>query len=236
MQIDLAKKMIALNNHFYQQVATFFHQTRNTSWAGWELLPLPKNNDRVLDVAAGNCRLAHFLHTKGLSFDYLALDNSQELLAAGQLSGEKQNFLVIDLLQALADERDWRSILPEKKYDYIFCSAFLHHIPLALWREKLLETLFSLLAQKGFLIVTFWQFMNDPNLAKRVKEDLGENDYILDWKKGLSANRYCHHFSDEEIDKLWRPFFSPKQASLVADFKADGSTHRLNHYLVWQKK
>lgn len=225
-------ELIALNNEFYQKVAPFFAQTRQNAWLGWEKLPLPKNGARVLDVAAGNLRFYQFLQSKNLTVNYLALDACRPLL---DLRANKEaQFLPIDLLEAMLKGENWQQKLPQPQYDYVICNAFFHHIPNPDWRKKMLQQLWELVAPKGILSISFWQFMADPNLAKRVQKNLGGNDYILDWKKGVSAQRYCHHFTDQELETT-KQLMSEQGAQLVEEFKADGATKKMNHYLVWQK-
>ncbi len=225
-------ELIALNNDFYQKVAPFFAQTRQSAWAGWEKLVLPKNGASVLDVAAGNLRFYQFLQSKNLKVNYLALDACRPLLDL-RASKEAQ-FLPLDLLEAMLNGKDWRQKLPQPQYDYVICNAFFHHIPNSEWREKMLRQLWELVAPKGTLSISFWQFMTDPNLAKRVQKDLGNNDFILDWKKGIVAERYCHHFDDQELEKI-KELMSEQGAQLVEEFNADGATKKMNRYLGWQK-
>jgi len=72
--------------------------------------------------------------------------------------------------------------------------------------------------------------------------ELDEGDYILGWKDIPGAYRYCHSFSDTEIDQLItsttrgapgasRPTSEPQ---LIARFTADGRTNNLNTYLILQ--
>ena len=69
--------------------------------------------------------------------------------------------------------------------------------------------------------------------------DFEKGDYLLDWdKSGLP--RYCHNFSDEEVDKLVGEFKlagALKLASLevVSDFNADGKEGNLNRYVIFKK-
>lgn len=225
-------ELIALNNDFYQKVAPFFAATRQAAWVGWEKLPLPKNGARVLDVAAGNLRFYQFLQSKNVTVNYLALDACRPLLDLR--ANQEAQFLPLDLLETMLTGEDWRQKLPAQKYDYVICNAFFHHIPNPEWREKMLRQLWELVAIKGILSISFWQFMTDPNLAKRVQKKLGDNDFILDWKKGIQAERYCHHFADQELAKI-KQIMSEQGAILVEEFNADGATKKMNRYLVWQK-
>ncbi len=225
-------EIIELNNQFYKKVAPFFAQTRMNAWIGWEKLPLPKNGAEVLDVAAGNLRFYKFLQSKNLTVNYLGIDACKPLL---ELSAtEKNYFQTVDILQDLLNDRDWRAQLSGKKYDYIICSAFFHHVPVPEWRERLLEQMSELLKTKGVLVISLWQFMNDEKMRQRVKEDLGNNDFLLDWRSGIEATRFCHHFDEIEIenDKKWA---KKKGLNMIDEFKADGATGQMNHYLIFER-
>jgi SAM-dependent methyltransferase len=63
--------------------------------------------------------------------------------------------------------------------------------------------------------------------------DLEQGDYLLGWKNLPGQYRYCHHFSDEEIDWLIAELSS--SARVVASFCADGKTDNLNHYVVLRR-
>lgn len=227
-------EIIELNNNFYRQVAPFFDQTRLSPWAGWEKLPLPKNGADVLDVACGNLRFYKFLQSKNLVVNYLGVDTCKELLNLSQT--ENDCFEEIDLLKETLAGDDWRKNLPRQKYDYVLCSAFFHHLPNRDWRREFLRQLWELTANNGgILIISLWQFMNDKSLvSKIVAQDLGGNDYLLEWKKGVTAYRFCHHFDEAEIAE-YVELIKKWGMAKIEEFKADGATHAMNHYLVIQK-
>ena len=60
-----------------------------------------------------------------------------------------------------------------------------------------------------------------------------EGDYLLGWQNDATAFRYCHSFSDREIEALVSSVAG--RASLVDRFSADGKSGRLNEYLVFRK-
>jgi SAM-dependent methyltransferase len=60
--------------------------------------------------------------------------------------------------------------------------------------------------------------------------DLDENDYLLGWQDTPRAYRYCHSFSEDEIDRLVGSV--AKTASVLSRFTADGRTGDLNTYLI----
>lgn len=63
-------------------------------------------------------------------------------------------------------------------------------------------------------------------------QQFNEGDYLLGWRNLPGVYRYCHSFSDEEIDSLVT--LVADKAKCVARFRADGRTGGLNEYLVLQ--
>ena len=100
----------------------------------------------------------------------------------------------------------------------------------------------------GFSCVSLWRFLTDEGLAAKAKEStasgiaelgypkeqFGKGDCLLGWKNEKGAYRYCHSFSDEEINDLVSVVSN--EAYLKARFQADGRTGTLNEYLVFQRK
>ena len=64
-------------------------------------------------------------------------------------------------------------------------------------------------------------------------DDLEAGDYLLGWKNEPGQYRYCHHFSDEEIDRFIAKL--APHASVAASFTADGKTGNLNRYVVFRR-
>lgn len=64
-------------------------------------------------------------------------------------------------------------------------------------------------------------------------DDLEVGDYLLGWKNEPGQYRYCHHFSDAEIDRIIAELVP--HASVVASFSADGKTGDLNRYVVLRR-
>ncbi|MCL2110167.1 class I SAM-dependent methyltransferase [Microgenomates group bacterium] len=224
---------ITLNNHFYQQIAPHFAKTRNSSWSGWEtwwqsvssLLP---DNPTVLDLACGNLRLKKFLDKKLKTYSYLGVDSCLELL---QLSNEDSRFFQhLDLLTPLAKNKSFVPEIKQPANDLICCFGFLHHLLDKKLQLSFLKETLKLLDDHGFLVLTFWQPLQDKNLAQRAKH-LRDNNYLLDWRAGTTAVRYCHNFTPETIAQL----LSELPVKVVLSYQADGSTHNLNHYLILQK-
>ncbi|MDR0347473.1 MAG: class I SAM-dependent methyltransferase, partial [Coriobacteriales bacterium] len=58
------------------------------------------------------------------------------------------------------------------------------------------------------------------------------NDYLLGWKNVPGAYRYCHSFTEAEIDALVESVAS--SAPVISRFSSDGRGDKLNTYLLLQ--
>lgn len=233
MNITQKKRLLSLNQKFYLNFAQDFALTRQGFWTGFErLTPLVKKN--VLDIACGNLRFKKFLDTKQIAYQsYLGIDANLSLL---QSSKEQENFYQqIEILETLEHDGDWRELLRKRiSWESVFCLAFFHHVPSKEWREKFILQLWSLVAKGGFLTVSFWQFAFLEEGRKLIVRDLGDNDFLLAWGGQEKILRYCHHFSDKEIN-YWRDILVKNNGEVAADFCADGKSGKMNRYLVWKK-
>ena len=229
---------------------------------------------RVLDVACGNMRFARFLSEAlpETRLDMHALDNCPELVACADTLPATcaVTFQRIDIIEALlagdgmlqACVSHAAAVQPEQaapdggspnsgvRFDLVVCFGFMHHVPGAALRTRLLAELAALLAPGGHLAVALWQFGDDARLARRAADLTAEacaahpelalehGDYLLGWKDAQGLRRYCHCFDDDECERLARELDGT--ARLAADFTDDGSGQRdasrkaHNRYLVWR--
>lgn len=203
-----------LNEKFYLKTQEYFNRSRQHYWKGWEkLLPcLQGETLKVLDLGCGNGRFGKWLAVNR-RIDYTGLDNNQYLLDQAKKSLPQARLIKHDLLQS------WPV---KKKFDLIVLFAVLHHLSTTVNRLKVLKQAKKLLKPNGLLVFTTWQF----DRSKIVKK-IAKNDYLLYWKKGITALRYCHLFDDEEISRLVKNL----KMRLVADFIADEN----NRYLILVK-
>jgi SAM-dependent methyltransferase len=127
----------------------------------------------------------------------------------------------------------------KNKYDLVVLFGVIHHIPSFELRKKIITEMSATTRVGGLMIISFWQFMETP-LAKRIiapklvgiePKDLEEHDFILDWKRGASAYRYCHFTDPNEVAQLTN---SP-QLTQITDFHADGQGNRGNLYNILRK-
>lgn len=98
----------------------------------------------------------------------------------------------------------------------------------------------------GFVIVSLWRFLENPLLARKAEATheralaelglppLDAGDRLLGWRDEPGAYRYCHSFTDGEVDALAASV--GRAATEVARFRADGRDGALNSYLVLQVK
>ena len=156
---------------------------------------------RVLDIGCGNGRFGHFLSQHLGAMRYTGVDYSPEML---QITRER-------LPDAQLLSRDLVSEAPPAgPFDLVVCFGFLHHIPGALrsawswyarWRRPS--------RRGGLLTFVTWRFADFERLSQRIvpwpvelADQVEQNDYLLDWRRGAYALRYCHHFELAEHDEL----------------------------------
>jgi SAM-dependent methyltransferase len=192
----------------------------------------------VFDLACGNLRFEDFLASalpeSALTFH--AVDNCDSLVpqesdaekyGTNVRSNRHVTYQSLDILDALQNGLNLNERLTAPLCDLAVSFGFLHHVPCGEYREKVLANLVRQTRPGGFVIVSLWQFLNDEALAKRAQvtheralNELGlpaldSNDYLLGWQKLPGAYRYCHHFSEPEIDHLIESV-APKPASVCA--------------------
>ena len=308
MNRETARALCQLNTEFYERNAASFSQTRTVPWEGWRrcmaacgfddsdgaALDQPVDAqiaDSVLDIACGNLRFEAFLANAypHIDWSFFAVDNCEPLVASGQEDvAKKVHFtcedLVSNLLDGLpaAEPANVPALAAATPFDLVVSFGFLHHIPSFDLRQQFLLEALSQVKPGGYLVVSFWQFLNDP--AKRAKieqthaealaffascaetrandrdaldrgagssssgnpdlscpkltaffaDSLEPNDYFLGWKNEPSNYRYCHHFSNEEIDRIITAL--APHATVVESFSADGKPGNLNRYVVFKRE
>ncbi len=208
-----------LNEKFYLKTQEYFNTSRQFYWEGWEKL-LPYLQDlqgetlKVLDLGCGNGRFGKWL-AEHKTIDYTGIDNNQYLLDRARESLPQAKLINQDIL------KPWTI---KDKFDLVAILSVMHHLP-KINRAPLLKCAAARLAPNGILFLSFWEF-NRSQESKIVK-DLGGNDYILDWHLGVHAKRYCHLYTQKEINELIKPL----KLKLLANFSADTS----NRYLILLK-
>lgn len=252
MDRSLAERLNALNTAFYAENAASFSETRQAPWPGWHrcaklIGALGAAHDHtqglhVVDVASGNLRFERFLARAlpEVPLSFTALDNCLDLLAQ-KSSKDAVTFHACDIVSDLFRDR---LALPQG--DVVASFGFFHHVPSPENRTRLLRLLVDTACPSGLVMVSLWQFMKNESMATRAQkttEDakaylhlptLDSGDYLLGWKNREHQYRYCHSFSEGEIDDLVAAVADV--AVLKERFCADGRTHDLNTYLVFEKR
>ena len=189
--------------------------------------PDPADGAALGNRAAGSIRWYH------QSFDVLAA-----LDAEGRSDGAALDAETPGGGPALAEA------LQTPRCDLAVSFGFLHHIPLPRWREEVLAMLAAKVRPGGFVIVSLWRFLENPLLARKAEAThehalaelglppLDAGDRLLGWRDEPGAYRYCHSFTDGEIDALAASV--GHAVTEVARFRADGRDGALNSYLVLQ--
>lgn len=187
------RALCKLNTEFYERNAASFSQTRTAPWEGWRrcmaacgfddsdgaALDQPVDAqiaDSVLDIACGNLRFETFLASAypPIDWSFFAVDNCEPLVASGQEDiAKKVHFtcedIVSNLLEGLpaAEPANIPALAAATPFDLVVSFGFLHHIPSFDLRQRFLLEALSQVKPGGYLVVSFWQFLNDP--AKRAK-------------------------------------------------------------------
>ena len=251
-----AEQLSYVTSEFYSQQTQSFSATRQMPWQGWQqcLDAMPQllvgEKPSVLDVGCGNLRFARFLRDEAgiVPAKYFAVDNCRPLVESGNVGGQASQvtFIELDVIRSLFDDTLF-SQLTAPPCDLVVAFGFLHHVPGAKNRLRLLRTLLEKAKPGGFVCISFWQFMNNQKLADKAYEttaqglqalgidasELEKNDYLIGWQGKAETWRYCHHFSQEELDKLLVSL-SP-DVQVCAQFSADGKENNLNRYVILKR-
>lgn len=235
MNSDIAKQLIELNHKFYDQFGESFSATRGRLQNGVnKILETIQDDESVLDLGCGNGLFLQTLSKRGHKSPLLGVDFSLPLLRDAESSGGVE-FREIDLTKLSV----FSNQLSVNSWSVITCFATLHHIPSNEIRLDILKTIKNLLSKDGKFILSNWQFLNSEKLKSRIqdwgkvglsKNDVDENDYLLDWRNGGEGLRYAHHFSSEELHTL------ANQVGLrvEAEFLSDGENGKLGLYQIWK--
>ena len=251
-----AERLSYVTSEFYAQQTQSFSATRQMPWQGWQqcLDAMPQllvgEKPSVLDVGCGNLRFARFLRDEAgiVPAKYFAVDKCKPLVESGEADTHVSElaFIELDVIKSLLDNTlSSRLIVPA--CDLVVAFGFLHHVPGAQKRIQLLHTLLDKTKPGGFVCVSFWQFMNSQKLAAKAQEttaqglrelgidasELEEHDYLIGWQDKTNTWRYCHHFSQEELDELLASL--GPDVHVCAQFSADGKDNNLNRYVILQR-
>lgn len=157
----------------------------------------------------------------GNDIRYHGLDSNPRLLErARQALPSSVQLALYDILE---------DPLPTARYDLVVLFGVMHHIPGATNRLDLMPRLAQCVASGGVLAFACWRFYESPRLRQRLVEwphdlEAESHDYLLDWRRGANALRYCHYVDDTEHTMLI-------QASGLAEIKTYNAD-QLNRYSI----
>lgn len=237
--------------------AEHFKHDRSHHWQASNTAPKSFN---VLDLACGNLRFEEFLSAQfpETPFSFYAVDNCEGLLPPSQ-TVFFQNLNIVDALVDSGTPLSSHINTPLCELSVSF--GFMHHIPTQKLRLETIQALIDKTRPKGLIAISFWEFLNNAGLAKKAERthaealaffeqgqhfpEINQNisldpsqlelgDYFLGWKDTPGQYRYCHNFSESEIDELANAVEGSAQT--IARFVTDGRTENLNSYLVLQKR
>lgn len=268
MDRTIQHQLIELDNAFYRSQAASFSATRSRPWEGWRQIARLAQTElvtraliegralRVLDVGCGNLRFERYLR-EALPHDdlaFTALDCCDGLIGTVPDGVE---FVHRDVLASLMDAMEGDGAPPwapgrdgAPLADLTVCFGFMHHVPGASLRAALLEALLRSTRPGGIVACSYWRFMDDERLARKVAEtegrlggapslraldraELEDGDHFLGWQDDGGAVRYCHHVDEPELDGLVHHLATPVEE--LMRFDADGGSGRLNRYSVLRR-
>ena len=250
MQPETIQLLLDLNRRFYSDFGHAFATTRRRVQPGIRravalLAERRPFAGRWLDLGCGSGELARYLKAAGFSGSYLGLDGSAELLAEAQLDLPAGPGFSAAYRQANLAAPDWAAGLTPEEWRIISCFAVLHHLPGAELRASLLRQVRRLLASRGPLLLSVWQFQHSPRLLARrqpwalaglSEDDVEEGDALLDWRYALPGQpeqtglRYVHLFGAAELAEL----AAASGFTIEQEYTSDGEGGRLGLYQVWR--
>jgi SAM-dependent methyltransferase len=243
MKPDVARRLVALNQAFYEQFAGPFADSRTRPQPGFTmLLPwLPFGAISVLDVGCGDGRFGRFLYeeierlgigdwrTRAEIQRYVGIDFSEGLLAIARESGPGE-YQQRDLIQpgCLADLG---------RFDLIACLATLHHIPGYANRLQLMREMRAHLKPGGSLFLSTWQFLNSERQRRKLRDwssvglsaaDVETGDYLLSWERGGQGLRYVALIDEAAVKQTAQEV----GLTVQCQFRSDGREGDLSLYTV----
>lgn len=250
MEESVSKKLLDINDKFYQSFGAAFAETRHRIQPGVQrILDERIKPGAWLDIGCGSGVLGQRLAQSGFQGSYLGLDFSEPLLTEARSGAEglavhdgfELAYQPANLLQP-----DWAEGLNEASYDGILAFAVLHHLPGAENRGRLIRQIHGLLKPGGIFIHSEWQFDHNPKLAARVQPwaaaglsagEVEQGDHLLDWRHYTAGQndepglRYVHLFTQPEL----RALAESAGFTIMDQFESDGKTGNLGLYQIWQK-
>jgi 2-polyprenyl-3-methyl-5-hydroxy-6-metoxy-1,4-benzoquinol methylase len=215
MDANLRQRLLALNREFYARFAQEFSRSRTVDHTNISaIMPYLRAGVKLLEIGCGSGRLAERLEREKLALDYLGVDVTPAFIEAARGRSARMVHVHAEfLLQDITAEGWAESLRASAPFDVALAAAVLHHIPDFELRCAVLGALRSLLRLGGILVMSNWQFQNEPRLRRKVvpwesvaidERALEEGDTLIDWKRGGNGYRYCHLLTELEIEQAAR--------------------------------
>ncbi len=248
MQPETQTKLLALNRRFYATVADPFDATRMATPPGKvELvtrLPLGASAQptTVLDVGCGNGRLAWLLEARGRPIDYVGVDANDHLLTRAREHTQALQQVQARFVQADLSDPEWIQTVPRppRGFAVVGCLATLHHLPGVDLRRRVLGDLAALVAARGLIAISTWQFLTSLRMSAKVVDwaavgidptTVDPGDALLPWQQGGYAVRYVHQLDAAEVADL----AAHAGLRVVDRYQADGKEGNLNLYTLLRR-
>lgn len=241
MNTSTAKHLVALNKAFYDGFAVDFAESRSMLHDGirrsLDEVILRDQAQHLLDVGCGSGRVGLALELEPYApfqTAYTGVDFSEDLACAIK---QPEHFVAADISDAGWSQKIDR---PGSGYDAIVSFSVLHHVPGRERQITFLKECADLLAPAGQLILSVWQLLHVPRLAKKVRPwsevglqrgDVDSGDLLVDWKRGGSGLRYVHHFDEEEL----RAIAASSGLTPTRSWRSDGATGDMGLYMVFSR-
>ena len=230
MDAETQRRLNRINRDFYRRTAADFDATRQQAWPGWErmLAAIDTPVESALDIGCGNGRLARFLAGRQAEgFRYIGVDSNAQLLTYARCQAPRVKLELIEQDVILG-------MLPARSAQLVALFGLLHHVPGAERRRELLRAAAACVEPGGWLALATWRFYERERFRKRIvpwPDDFAveRHDYLLDWRRGERALRYCHYIDDEEHAQLIEAAGLP----VIDDYRADGG---LNRYTLLRRE
>jgi SAM-dependent methyltransferase len=239
---NTVEKLLALNRAFYADFAQAFADSRSpTDPTLSSILPYIPVRARVLDVGCGSGRLALLLDRERPGATYVGIDAVPELIEVARAQASALNNIAPQFHVADIARPDWSLVIGSLIIDTVVCLATLHHIPSFKLRACALREMAGLLAPRGRVLLSTWQFLDSDRLRRKIVDwaevgisegALEPGDYLLDWKRGGRGLRYCHLVGETELRQL----AAESGLSVRSTFRAGGREGNLSLFAVLDRK
>ena len=250
MESDTIRRLLDINDQFYQRFGAAFAETRRRLQPGVQrILEEWITDGDWLDLGCGSGVLGQTLVERELGGSYLGLDFSKPLLAEAGKGADAlsvHNGFTLGYGSANLLHEDWIAAAGDRQYDGVLAFAVLHHIPGQVNRQRIFRQAADLMKAGGLFIHSEWQFQNNPKLVARIQPwtkiglteaEVEAGDTLLDWRHmaegqtGEPGLRYVPLFNLEELNQMG----CQAALKLLTEFSSDGKGGDLAVYQIWQK-